>query len=69
MDPALSSSTVKVVVDDSVWALALQCFRPDAGTPRVVQAEFTIPQGRVGDSELREKLKKALLEQIPGRFP
>jgi hypothetical protein len=69
MDPALSPSRIKITVDDSVWALALQCFSPWAGTPRMVQAGFTIPRGRVGDSELRKKLKNAFLEQIPGRFP
>jgi hypothetical protein len=69
MDPALSPFRVKVVVDDSVWALALQCFSPLAtGGYRTVQAGFSIPWGR-GDAGLRKKLKKAILEQIPARFP
>jgi hypothetical protein len=68
MDPALSPSRVKIIVDDSVWALALQCFSPRTGAPRLLQADFSVPRGR-GDAELRKKLKNAVLEQIPGMFP
>ncbi|MDR2177854.1 MAG: hypothetical protein LBP20_07445 [Treponema sp.] len=65
MDPALSPSSVKVVADDSPWALASGAFlAPPGGGYRVFPAAFSIPWGRVGDSGLRKKLKKAISSQI-----
>jgi hypothetical protein len=71
MDPALSPSSVKLICDDSLWALACQALRVPAGDSpyRTVPAAFTVLRGRVGDSALRAKLKKALRAQIPQVFP
>jgi hypothetical protein len=67
MDPALSPHTVKITGDDSPWALALRLFRfpeGDSGSFRSVPVEFTVLSGRIGEGELRERLKKALHLQI-----
>ncbi|MDR2375146.1 MAG: hypothetical protein LBD96_01770 [Treponema sp.] len=72
MDPALSPSSVRIVADDSPWALAFQALRVpsggDAALYRTVPAAFSIPWGRVGNSGLRGRLKKALVSQIPQDF-
>jgi hypothetical protein len=67
-DPALSSSAVKVIIDDSLWAAALQSFHsPDAS--RTAAADFRIPWGRIGEGELKKKLKRAFLAEIPAGSP
>jgi hypothetical protein len=69
LDPALSPSSVRIVADDSPWALASGALRAPSGAGaspyRTVPAAFSIPWGRVGNSALRERLKKALSSQIP----
>jgi hypothetical protein len=68
MDPALSPRSVKIAADDSQWALALGALRSpggDSGGRRSLPAKFTVLRGRVGDRELRKKLKKAIRLQIP----
>jgi hypothetical protein len=66
LDPALSPYTVKVIGDDSPWALALEVFRsPGKGGFRIVSPEFTLLSSRVEGEELRKKLKKAVHLQIP----
>jgi hypothetical protein len=68
MDPALSPRGVKITGDDSPWALAPEAFRSpdgDSGGYRSLSAKFTVLRGRVGDGELRKKLKKAVHLQIP----
>ncbi|MDR1971553.1 MAG: hypothetical protein LBQ46_06490 [Treponema sp.] len=67
-DGALSPSTVKVLGDDSPWALAREAFRPPSGGEayRIVPAEFTVLRGRTG-AELGKRLKKAVHSQIPAR--
>jgi hypothetical protein len=66
MDPALSPRSVKIVIDDSPWALAPKALRSPGGDGRRgVPAEFTILRGRLRDGELRKRLKKAVHLQIP----
>ncbi|MDR2176971.1 MAG: hypothetical protein LBP20_02885 [Treponema sp.] len=68
MDPAFSPSSVKVIGDDSLWALAFQAFHGSSGGDlpyRAIPAVFSVPWGRVGDAGLREKLKRAFSSQIP----
>jgi hypothetical protein len=65
MDPALSSSNVKIVGDDSLWALARGVFAPSGGEdggPETVPADFIVLENRIRDPGLRRELKKA-----PGR--
>ncbi|MDR3145615.1 MAG: hypothetical protein LBU21_05000 [Treponema sp.] len=73
LDPALSPSAVKVIGDDSPWALAYRALSVPAGVNpasyRTLPAAFSIPWGRVGDSRLRGKLKEALSSQIPQLSP
>jgi hypothetical protein len=72
MDSALSPSRVKVIGDDSPWALAYQALRTPPGggdSPyRSIPARFRIPRGRIGDRELRERLKKAFDSPAPPGF-
>jgi hypothetical protein len=72
MDPALSPFSVKMIGDDSIWALAFQALRAPSGgdgsAQRTIPAAFKIPWGRVGDSNLRKKLKKAFASQISQVF-
>ncbi|MDR0641947.1 MAG: hypothetical protein LBG07_05745 [Treponema sp.] len=68
MDPALSPGSVKITVDDSLWALASEALRfpgGDSGGYRSLPARFTVLRGSLGDRELGKKLKKALRLQIP----
>ncbi|MDR2747176.1 MAG: hypothetical protein LBB77_06980 [Treponema sp.] len=68
MDPALSPYSVKIIGDDSPWALAPEVFRSsgaDSGGYRSVPAEFTVLRRRVGDGELAKRLKKVVHLQIP----
>ncbi|MDR3174840.1 MAG: hypothetical protein LBU19_11355 [Treponema sp.] len=68
MDPALSPQGVKIIIDDSPWALAPGALGSSGGNTggyRSVPSEFTVLRGRVKDRELREKLKKAVHFQIP----
>jgi hypothetical protein len=70
MDPALSPFTVKIIGDDSPWAMAPEIFRsPGDGGRRIVPVEFSIPWGRVADRELRKRLKEAARRQIPETLP
>jgi hypothetical protein len=66
LDPALSPHTVKLIADDSPWALAPESFRPPGqGEFRGVSPEFTLLSDRVEGEELRNRLKKAAHFQIP----
>jgi hypothetical protein len=66
MDPALSPRSVKIIIDDSPWALAPLALRSPGGEGRrSVPAEFTVLRGRLRDGDLRKRLKKAALLQIP----
>jgi hypothetical protein len=66
LDPALSPHTVKIIGDDSPWALAPEVFRsPGKGGFRRVPMEFTLLSGRVKGGELKNRLKKAIRLQIP----
>jgi hypothetical protein len=66
MDPALSPRSVKIIIDDSPWALAPPALRSPGGEGRrSVPAEFTVLRGRLGDGGLRKRLKKAARLQIP----
>jgi hypothetical protein len=74
MDPALSPSTVKITADDSPWALALRVLDPpgeeeNSGGYRSVPAAFTLLRGRVGEEELRRRLKKEAYLQFPVSLP
>ena len=71
MDPALTPTSVKVVGDDSPWALAFEALRapPDGSPYRTVPAAFGIPWGRAGNFERWNRLKKALASRIPQQFP
>jgi hypothetical protein len=73
MDSAYSPSKVKVIGDDSPWALAYRALRTPPGggdSPyRSVSAVFRIPRGRVGDYKLRRRLKKAFNSPVPPGFP
>ncbi|MDR1444773.1 MAG: hypothetical protein LBI94_07835 [Treponema sp.] len=68
MDSALTPSKVKVIGDDSPWALAYRALRTFPAGETSVPARFRIPPGRVGDSGLREKLKKAFNSPAPPGF-
>jgi hypothetical protein len=63
MDPALSSSNIKILGDDSPWALAFTALSAPAGEDgghRAVPADFFVLGNRIGDPELRKRLKKAV---------
>lgn len=62
MDPALSSSNIKILSDDSPWALAFKTFSAAGGENdgyRTAPADFIVLGNRIEDPELRKKLKKA----------
>jgi hypothetical protein len=73
MDPALFPSTVKITADDSPWTLALRVLDPpgeeNSGEYRILPAKFTLLRGRVGDEDLRKKLKKEAYLQFPVSLP
>jgi hypothetical protein len=66
MNPVFSPRSVKIVIDDSPWALAPGFLRSPGGDGRRnVPAEFTVLRGRLRDGELGKRLKKAARLQIP----
>jgi hypothetical protein len=72
MDSAFSPSRVKVIGDDSPWALAYQALRTPPGEEdlpyRSIPARFRIPWGRIEDRELRGRLKRIFDSPIPSDF-
>jgi hypothetical protein len=68
LDPALSPFNVKVIGDDSIWALAFWALRVppgEASSPRTIPAAFSVIQGRTADIRLRGRLKRALGSSLP----
>jgi hypothetical protein len=62
IDPAFTSSAIKILSDDSLWALAFETFSAGGGENggyRTVPADFIVLGNRIADPELRKTLKKA----------
>jgi hypothetical protein len=69
MDPALASEDVKLVFDDSPWALAVRSFHlAAAGEAGALAADILIQKGRIGDAALLRRIKNAAKEEIPREF-
>ncbi|GHU17500.1 hypothetical protein FACS1894163_08460 [Spirochaetia bacterium] len=64
LDPALTSANVKVIFDDSPWALAFAAFR-DKGEAKPLPANIIIPKGRIADPAVLRRIKSAIREEIP----
>jgi hypothetical protein len=81
LDPILTSANVKLIFDDSPWALAFASFRksreaspptPDRGSPagipsaeRSLPSDIIIQEGRIEDPEVLRKIKMAVRGEIP----
>jgi hypothetical protein len=60
LDPGICPREVKLVFDDSPWALAAAALRAiRRGEARPVPSEILAPKGRIGDARLRRDIKKA----------
>jgi hypothetical protein len=62
MDPAHTSQAVKVIFDDSPWALALPLAEVLAGkaAPAALPSGIIAPKDRVGDEELWQNIEKII---------
>jgi hypothetical protein len=62
MDPGITPREIKVIFDDSPWALAAAAaktlHRKEGEGP--IPSEILIPKGRIGDTELQKSLKKVI---------
>lgn len=65
VDPDLTSRAVKLVVDDSPWAVAGKTVAMIPGREGVaVPSDWVFPEQRIGDKEVVGRLKKVLLRSI-----
>ncbi|GHV45260.1 hypothetical protein AGMMS49546_30650 [Spirochaetia bacterium] len=68
LDTALTPANVKLIFDDSPWAMAFKVFRqfPGGGSAEIfsdgkpLPSKITIPGGRIGDPEVLQKIKTAV---------
>jgi hypothetical protein len=67
IDPGLTSRAVKLIFDDSPWALAFESAKAlqRQGPLPPAASEFVLPRGRIGDADLRRDLKRALESEAP----
>jgi hypothetical protein len=67
IDPGLSSRAVKVIFDDSPWALAFESAKAlqRQGPLPPVASKFVLPRDRIGDAALRRDLERALASDVP----
>jgi hypothetical protein len=67
LDPALTPRPVKIIFDDSPWALALGATRAlgREGDIPPLPSEALLLRDRIGDSALRRDLQQALASKIP----
>jgi hypothetical protein len=67
IDPGLSSQAVKLIFDDSPWALAFESAKAlqQQGPLPPVASEFLLLRDRIGDAELRQDLERALKNDVP----
>ncbi|GHV61605.1 hypothetical protein AGMMS49587_06180 [Spirochaetia bacterium] len=61
LDPALTSANVRLVFDDSPWALAFRAFRAEKSLP----SDIIIQEKRIEDPEALRKIKTAVRGEIP----
>jgi hypothetical protein len=66
IDPALSSRAVKLIFDDSPWALAFESAKAlqRQGPLPPAASEFLLLRDRIGDVELRRDLERALKSNV-----
>jgi hypothetical protein len=65
LDPALTPANVKLVLDDSPWALAFRAFpamRGASSAGRSLPSDIIIQEGRIGDPEVLRNIKRAAKE-------
>jgi hypothetical protein len=63
VDPEMTPRPVKVIFDDSPWALAVSAVKAmETGKGGPLPSEFIVPAGRVADKVLAEKLRALALE-------
>ncbi|MDR2740492.1 MAG: hypothetical protein LBB68_11780 [Treponema sp.] len=62
MDPGITPREIKVIFDDSPWALAAAAAKTlhQRGGVSPVPSEIVIPIGRIGDAGLRRDIKRVL---------
>jgi hypothetical protein len=67
IDPGLSARPVKIIFDDSPWALAFEAAKAlgREGDPPPAASEALALWDRIGDAGLRRDIKKALKSNIP----
>jgi hypothetical protein len=67
IDPSLTARSVKIIFDDSPWALAFEAAKAlgREGEPPPAASEALALWDRIGDAELRREIKKALKSEIP----
>jgi hypothetical protein len=66
MDPGITPRAIKVIFDDSPWALAAAAVKTlhqrEGVSP--VPSEILIPNGRIGDTGLRKNIKRVIKSTI-----
>jgi hypothetical protein len=67
IDPRLTARSVKIVFDDSPWALAFKAAKAlgREGAPPPVASEALALWDRIGDAGLRRDIKRALKSETP----
>ncbi|GHT79568.1 hypothetical protein FACS1894130_08660 [Spirochaetia bacterium] len=74
IDPALTPDRIKLVFDDSPWALAVPVVKmiegdinniEDIGDIKIIPSEIQILSRRISEKERRENIKRAVLSRMP----
>jgi hypothetical protein len=67
IDPGLTSRAVKLIFDDSPWALAFEAAKAlqRQGALPPAASGFVLPRDRIGDADLRRDLERALQSGVP----
>jgi hypothetical protein len=67
IDPGFTARGVKLIFDDSPWALAFESAKAlqRQGDPPPVASEVLALWDRIGDADLRRDLKQALKSSAP----